>query len=1149
MSVLRKPDARTHAAQHRASDPGHSAWVSAHAGSGKTHVLAARVVRLLLEGVPPARILCLTFTKAGAANMSARVFKMLSDWAVADDAALREKLDALGATGVENLAIARTLFARAVETPGGLKIQTIHAFCERVLHLFPFEANVAADFRAIEEVEQSELMAEARSAALAEMAGRDDASRAALALVAEGTWDGGFITLVNEMTAHRRTLGDTTPAERAVALRQALGLDAEDTEEALGTRILDDGIKMPEWRSIAERLSSGSNKDRELGERLHDASHLPRAAAVEAYLAAYRTDKDWRKQPLITSKMAKADPDLAARIAAEMVRLPPLREKWLATRIIVRTRALEEVCGAVIAHYERAKQMRAFLDFDDLITRTNALLNDAQVSAWVLFKLDGGIDHILVDEAQDTSKAQWNILEALAREFTGGEGRPRARRTFFAVGDEKQSIFSFQGAAPAMFDEMRRMFERREREAERALVPVRLSLSFRSSPDVLDAVDRVFEDAVRRQGLWSDPAAPTHQALKADLPGLVELWPPLAATERPPPDGWLLPVDMSGEHEPPAKLARKIATKIAHLTDRARCEAVEGATPGSKRQITPGDIMILVRRRDAFFEAVIRSLKDLGVAVAGADRLDVVGHIAVMDCAAVGRVALLPDDDLSLATVLKSPFIGLTDDDLILLAPKRRGSLWAALNASDMLWHREATARIARWRIDAARMSPFSFYAQLLGAEHGRRALLERLGPEANDALDEFLSLALAHEAVHAPSLVTFLASLDQLTLDVKRDLEAAHDAVRVMTVHAAKGLEAKIVFLPDTCATPSGRFDPAVYAIDTPAGRTLAWSAKRGDDPAPIIAARDAIRRAQEEEYRRLLYVAMTRAEERLYISGYYNKIEPKADTWHGMISAALRPHCEVVMDNLEDFGEVSRRGSPSTLDGPVETAQATVAGDLPDWLTRPAREEGAARSALAPSSALAHANRRDVDDTAATRARQRGIAVHKLLQRLPDVEPRARAKRAKVLLAAWPDLAADHDAIIRDVLAVLKHPDLAPLFARSSLAEVAVVASLPQENGAPVRIAGQIDRLVETPDALIVIDYKTGADHKTGSAEGERPAAAHVGQLALYAAALRQVRPGKPIRAVLIYIEGLKTVWLDDTTLAGALASALASARAMEA
>ncbi len=1125
----RVPDPQTRAHQHRAADPKHSAWVSANAGAGKTHVLAARVARLLLDGVPPARILCLTFTKAAAANMSARVFKWLGEWATADEPTLRAKLAGIGVDSLVGLDVARKLFARAVETPGGLKIQTIHAFCERVLHLFPFEANVPAGFRVMDERDQAELLALARQSALSALRRGNDNDLAALALLGENTWDDGFVGLLGEMLRHRELLASMPPAAHASRRREALGLAAHDTEGALREAILHGGIARDQWLAVADRLADGKSDDRDRASDLREAAAMPDEAAVVAYLALFRVKdgKDWRKR-VVAAGLVKSDPSLGEMFEREMSRLAPLREKWLATRIALRTDALERVCSAIIADYEDAKRRRALLDFDDLIAKTQTLLTQAHVSNWVLFKLDGGIDHILVDEAQDTSAQQWAILDALSKEFASGAGRPRALRTFFAVGDEKQSIFSFQGAAPQKFDEMRRDFDTRWKAAGLEFHPVPLQLSFRSAPPILNAVDTLFKTEERRRGLSSDPAPPSHSALKTDLPGLVEIWPPLQGQDVAAPNGWVLESDAASTYEPPAKLAQKIATKIAALTASGCLEAVEGDKPNSRRAIRPGDIMVLVRRRDAFFEAVIRALKDKNVRVAGADRLDVIGHIAVMDCVAAARVALLPDDDLSLASVLKSPLIGLDDEDLIAIAPKRKVSLSEALVLSSDLRHRDAAMRIARWR-KRAHIAPFEFFATILGAEGGRRAFLTRLGAEANDALDEFLALALAHEQNGAPSLTAFLAMLDTLSLDVKRDLETGDDAVRVMTVHAAKGLEAKIVFLPDTCAVPPPTLDPKIFMLETPIGGVLAWTNGTKNDPTALIAAREKFRSAQDDEYRRLLYVAMTRAEERLYISGYFNVKKPPENCWHKMITEALEPESKPHPDPLEEFGSVLRYGKEMMLDAPETSSSSLSDKELPAWLTTSARVEIAPAPPLRPSSALASADRFDSDETPSP-ARMRGLAIHALLQRLPDIARAERAARGREMLSTIaPEL--DAEPLLEEAFRVIDDPTLAPLFGPGSLAEVPIAAILTRRGCRPVPIAGQIDRLAEHDGTIVVADFKTGAY------EGE-PSESHIAQLALYVAALRQIDPEKPVRAMLVYTAIPKIVELDARTIDETLA-----------
>jgi len=1141
----RRPIAKdTRERQRAASDPAQSAWVAAHAGSGKTHVLSQRVVRLLLAGAPPSRILCLTYTKAAAANMAARIFDILAGWALLDDEALTAAILATGAPQPlrAELTFARRLFARTVETPGGLKIQTIHAFCERILHLFPFEANVAASFRVLDDLERAELLERARRQTLARAVLDEGELRAALETVSRLTSGGGFDELIAELLGHRAAHRNLSSGDYAELLRERLGLREGETLEAIEREIVEGGIGPRDWPGIAQALRGGGANDGKLGAQLMIAGGLARplpdppplrgrgaandqrSACVEEYLAVFfKKDGEPRglgKQKIISAALQKPQPALLARLEEERDRLVSLVEKRKAAAALDRSMALARLGDAILSAYERMKSNRGLFDFDDLIERTRRLFRSSSPS-WVLYKLDSRIDHILVDEAQDTSAAQWDILAALADEFCAGAGVSPRKRSFFAVGDEKQSIFSFQGAAPEKFDAMRRDFARRFRDAELGFETVRLTRSFRSSPQVLGAVDIVFSVEENRRGLAADrdEPAPLHEAWKTDVPGLVEIWEPEASEGALAPQDWRLPLDYVNEAGPPARLARKIARKVRALLAPQNSECVEDK--GARRAVRPGDVMILVRKRDAFFEAVIRALKAEAIPVAGADRLDLSGHIAVMDLVALGRVALLGEDDLTLATLMKSPLFGFTDDDLIALAPKREGSLFAALAASPETAHREAAALIERWSREARSRAPFDFYSHILGAGGGRERIVARLGQEANDAIDEFLRLALSFEREQAQGLVGFLAGVETLELSVKRDMEAAGDAVRVMTVHASKGLEGKVVFLPDTCGGPSGRHDPKIFRLGEEDGATLVWSTSMTADPPAVARAREQLREAAREEHRRLLYVALTRAEERLYIGGFHGPAGRGAGCWYDAITNALEPVCERAPDPLDESREILSYGAAAR--GAAAAGEAHGAAGLlfPAYAREPAPAERAPTPPLRPATALAAADPFAAGEEPAAptrRDRERllvGRLTHALLQRLPDTPPERRVEAALrfLELRGAPLDAAERERLVTAVLDVIGHSSLAPLFGPGSAPEVEIVARLEGPRG-EIAICGRIDRLAETETQVIVADFKTGAPRHPATP-------AQLRQLAVYRAAARRLYPDKAIRCALIFTQ----------------------------
>ncbi len=823
--------------QRQASDPTASAWVSANAGSGKTHVLTQRVLRLLLKGAPPGQILCLTFTKAAAANMANRIFRTLAEWTSLDDEALTAAIVAAGAEkpGPPQLRFARQLFARTIETPGGLRIQTLHAFCERLLQLFPFEANVPAHFKVIDEREAETLMAEALDRAIAEI--RTSPARAdLLALTAREAGAFHFDALIREAQGFAATFEAFDMDGFASALRGRLGLAEGAAVATIEAEMLGGDIGRRRREAWAKRLEGGQPADCEFAARVRAANGGDQRTRIQALLNGFFTDKDEKpgagtpRSRLATKDLCKKLPDLEADLRQEQGRLIALRETWRAAQTAERSVALFVVAKAILAAFAEAKADGGQLDFADQIARALTLVTRSS-AAWVLEKLDYRLDHLLVDEAQDTSAEQWRILAALCAEFFAGKGARETERTVFAVGDEKQSIFSFQGAAPEMFAEMRRFFEDRHRQSSRLFVSVPLNFSFRSAQTILDAVDKTFGSESAADGLTADgEPPPQHQAVRSGMKGVIEIWPTLKAAAEPDPADWRLPLDEPARTDPAVKLAACIADTIkAWLSPEAR-ERIVDPKSGEARRIREGDVMILVRSRNAFFEAVIRALKERHVRVAGADRLMLRDHIAVMDLVAAGLASLLRDDDLTLASVLKSPLIGLDEDELFALAACRRGPLAAALEASGDERARNAARRLATWRTRAKMLSPYAFYARLLGEEGGRRALFGRLGPDAADPIEEFLALALAHERREAPSLHRFLAEVAATDAPVKRDMEGESEGVRVLTVHASKGLEAPVVFLPDACGAPDGRHDPKLMPLQPayPGGPPLfAWSSQ----------------------------------------------------------------------------------------------------------------------------------------------------------------------------------------------------------------------------------------------------------------------------------------------------------------------------------
>ena len=714
------PDAAK-ARQNAAADPERSVFVSANAGSGKTHVLVQRVINLLLRGEDPAKILCITFTKAAAANMATRVFDTLAEWTTLDDDALDEKIRlATGKTpDAAQRAIARRLFANALETPGGLKVQTVHAFCTRLLHQFPFEADVAARFEVLDEAATAQILNQLTLDVLLEGATKPDSPLGqALATAIAAAADVTFKDVIAETIGKRDLI--TAWVDRVGGVQQVIGeltrsfgLPAGDAMQAVENEYFSKSlIPQAEWPALIDVFSSGSKTDQERASSLSDALQAAGRERIENYLDVFCTGDRKGRASVLTKKPAEANPQWAARLNAEKDRVCQLLAREFALRARDRSAALITVAAAVIDRYREEKERRGLLDYEDLIDKALTLLRDASTrstaAAWVLYKLDLGINHVLVDEAQDTSDKQWEIIKILVAEFLPGGARGNVRRTLFAVGDEKQSIFSFQGAVPHKFAEMREHFRVVHKISEVAFATEKLDYSFRSTVGVLEAVDVVFKQPAAFRGLTADPTWTVHQPLPDALPGEVEVWDLIGPDEKESgKEGWDAPFDTTSETSPSVKLAAKIA------------RTVKGWIAKGTR---PGEVLILVRQRGPMFEAMIRALKQAQIEVAGADRLLLNEHIAIMDLLVLGDALLLPDDDLALATALKSPLFGFDDDNLFKLAYQRKGSLRSALRArtgEDAVFA-PAAAELDALEQKARTLSPFELYAHVLGASKGR---------------------------------------------------------------------------------------------------------------------------------------------------------------------------------------------------------------------------------------------------------------------------------------------------------------------------------------------------------------------------------------------------------------------------------------------
>ncbi len=1092
---MSKPNPATEA-QIRAADPGLSTWLSANAGSGKTSVLIDRVARLLLQDVPPDRILCLTYTKAAATEMQNRLFERLGGWAMLDDEALSRGLDRLGVNHMTNTPAlrkkARTLFARAIETPGGLKIQTIHSFCSALLRRFPLEAGVAPAFTEMDNRTAKRLRADLLDK-MANGAGLD-----AFDAIAAYLTEDGIEALVQTVSSHREAL--RTPFDRTACLT-ALGANGNLTQESLLATVFE-GFETDLLRSVAEKMALGTSTDikgaASLTQMLTEPLGIGSLKTLENLLLFGPKTKQPYKAKIdrfpTRATQEKLGADLS-RLNALMVRVEQARPLRLALDVTDKTEALYQFAHVFLPELAHQKTLNGTLDFDDLILKARALLTDPSVAQWVLFRLDGGIDHILVDEAQDTSPVQWDIVQMLAREFASGQGaRTEVARTIFVVGDPKQSIYSFQGADPQGFDDMRDYFADALTHADQPFQSRELLFSFRSSSAILRAVDAVF-GTIPHIG-FKDRSE--HTAFFRDLPGRVDLWPVIEKADQPKESAFEDPVDAPSPGKPDLILARNIVSEIA--------EIIESGTQitdakGNTRRLTPGDFLVLVQRRSDMFHEIIRACKEQGLPIAGADRLRIGGELAVKDLIALLRFAATPEDSLSLACLLRSPLLGWTEADLYALAHHRQQKyLWSELRDHAEIYPK-TVAFLKDIRDQADFLRPFELLDRCLTRHGGRTKLLARLGQEAEDGIDALLAQSMIYERGNVPSLTGFLSWFGDDRSDLKRPIDSTADAVRVMSVHGAKGLEAPVVILPD-CAKRRLPNETGLIQINR---GPLVWPVAKANAPPMLVDALEDRAAKQEAERIRLLYVAMTRARNWLIIAGA-GDVGDSGDSWYTRVRSGLIHVGAGPLKTRLGSGLRYQIGTwPDTATGTGESVKVDKTA-VPLWAHEHATVPAASERPLAPShlsgDKTIHGPNADFDHNF---AKDRGTQIHLLLENLPKC-PRTR----------WEKIAQDqgiHEDTFTEALKVIEaHPDL--FDDPNWLTEVDITAALPPFAGR--KILGAIDRLLVSDTHVLAIDYKSNADVPETP---EQTPDGLLRQMGAYASALGEIYPNHEIDTAILW------------------------------
>ncbi|MCE2926862.1 MAG: double-strand break repair helicase AddA [Rickettsiales bacterium] len=1092
--------------------PDASVFVSANAGSGKTTLLTNRVLSLLCHGVRPERILCLTYTNAAAAEMKSRIIAALGGWVMKDDAALQATLeDLLGVQqNTQKLSMARALFANVLDAPEGLRIHTLHGFCQSLLKRFPLEAKVSPHFEIIESATQKALLSESLQR-LYQDAGGDNKLAAALTTLVNHCTEQQLRTLLQEIINHKRKFGsllqDSGLAEKK--LLEKLGLHNLLGVQHLVQEYFDySSYEKQQLSQIALALSASPSKnDQKYAARISSwlSSTLDNwHQSYDDYRATFFKADDTLREVLFT-KNALTDAALIEAFVAEQERVSRFDESYKSQKLAVLSTAMLTIATNLLRHYHQLKSWRSALDYDDLIDHSCAMLDGAQMVPWVLFKLDGGIDHLMIDEAQDTSPQQWHIVSKLSEEFFSGQGRSDQERSLFIVGDEKQSIFSFQGADVTALLTMQNFFSKRIADAGKPIVHMALEHSYRSTPQVLEFVDSVFSHPSTRQGVITGERLLHHSPKRVDASGFVMQWP-------------LTRVEENSYQSSASLLARQIADQIkSWLSQGLWLES-------KKRAAQPSDIMILVRQRTGLVDHLVRALKRAHIPVAGTDRMQLLDNLVVQDLLALGRFALLPEDDLNLAALLKSPLCNLSEDELLTLCWDRgKQSIWQRLQEFK---HQEPYQSVyallyeLRARVDY--ISPYAWYSDALEAHRGRIKILGRMGQEHADVIDEFLDQALIYEREQTSSMQGFLHWLEISKGEIKRDMEQGHDVVRILTVHAAKGLQAPLVIIPDTVEAPKTNQKEHLLWCDAIPILALASA----DDNELCRQIRNQKKQDAYAEYRRLLYVALTRAEDHLLICGHTGRKEISEESWYHHTRSAIEKIAHPV-DTPPGVGYLY--GQVMLSEPAIKRDNKIMPQDEPGFLRSPVPEETATIRPLMPSRLADHepaAASPSIDPKRAAR----GHLIHNLLQRLTALDRMHWQMAADQIAAGFDNLSHDERAqAIAEATHVLQHPDWSFIFGEESIAEASIVGHVLLA-GKTIAVAGRMDRLVLSQQEIWLVDYKTSLNPAKTVAEVPR---AYLRQLFLYKSLLKQLYPDKKVRCALLWTSVPKMMPIDEALL----------------
>ncbi len=1039
--------------QLKASNPLLSSWVSASAGTGKTKILTDRVLRLLLQAVPFNKILCLTFTNAAANEMQERIIANFEKWAHFSPQDLCSTLEnTLGRKATKDeLTIASSLFDSYLKTQDQINIYTIHSFCQKILKKFPLEAGISPHFKIIDEFKVKQIIRDIKKQ-LFNLPELEPITRFFAENFHELTIDDIFNKIISAKTKILKkepNLSSTYSDLVTQGINHIQKLSNHDPNIYVDTI----NIENPEVKNIIAKLIGNDLQNTDLK-------------------SIFLTLSGAKKKRIVVKKIAKPDSDLYRELENIQDKIYQLDQAKKAEYLFSYSKLLAIISEKIASEFEAYKRKNSFLDYDDLIIHTENLLTNSHAKEWVLYKLDGGVEHLLVDEAQDTSKNQWRIIEALIEEFYAGESNNYYKnRTIFVVGDEKQSIFSFQGADISTFSYMNKFLNEKLKNGRKPFETIDLNVSYRSTREILTCVNDVFHKIAKNN--LEDFSAKLQEMTPHRLShsGVVELWPLCVDEDSSDSEEFWPLVYQNNLGNGKIILAEKIANYVKEQINSGRI------LPSTNAKISAEDFMILFRTRDDFTDEVIKALKKAEIDITGLDRIPLAEDLGVADLLAIANFVLNPENDLNLAALLKSPILRLPEQELYILAilaKKNRISLWKYLNLEKQysLIKTKLQEFLSLYEI----LPLVDFFLYITDVLNYRDVITEN-----DEVIDEFLKLSKNYFLEYNSSLQNFIYWFQTHPITVKRDTDTKNK-LRIMTAHASKGLQSPIVILCDTTKLPN--------SIER-----FIW-----DENDQLLSAKSSsyipefyetlkIKEQQKayQEYLRLLYVGMTRAEDHLIICGYQGKNKIPENCWYKLINHSMQEIGSLDINGNLIYGTPYLHVvSQNSLHNKKHTKiiENKIPRPIKSWKPE-------TRSSDYKSSPV---------------ALEYGLIFHKILEDAVGSKNLDNFDKHPLIKTLSNNLQKRIKTSLKKLVSNVQFKELLKH-------EIKTELSFGYKTGSEIKI-GRVDLAVISKDQVVIIDYKSGNNY-------DSIPEAYIKQLKFYKEAFMEIYPDKNINCKILWLE----------------------------